>query len=167
MLCHDQKLDRRVVAQATSLIAHGYQVTLVALSFDANEKREMTLEGIDLIRVGLASVMPEDPVYKRYMDRQHRLNNMLNRLDGKCPKKGYIFQAGFRILSKFNAKLYLAELLLKYRSRNMGDPLPFTSAFVSAAGDLPVDIVQVHDLPTLEAGVKIARQHGVPLAYDA
>ncbi|MCV2218234.1 glycosyltransferase [Thauera sp. Sel9] len=167
MLCHDQHLDRRVVAQAQSLIATGHKVTLVALSFGPEGSREITPEGIDLVRIGLANIIPENPVYQGYIGRQHGLNALLNRLANRMPAHLRIFNAGFRYASRINWELYRATLLLTYRNRSLHDPLPFRSAFVNSAAELEGDVIQVHDLPALEAGVELASKRNVPLVYDA
>lgn len=49
----------------------------------------------------------------------------------------------------------------------MSDPLPFTSAFLGAGMQVEADLIQVHDLPALEAGVQLAAEKQVPLVYDA
>jgi glycosyltransferase involved in cell wall biosynthesis len=167
MLCHDQHLDRRVVAQAQSLISVGIRVTLVALSFGPEGSREVTPEGIDLVRIGLADIVPENPTYRAYMARQQGLNTILNRAANRFPSLRPAFNAAFRLASKINWHCYLAMLLLVYRNRTLHDPLPFRSAFVTAANDLEADVIQVHDLPALEAGVELAAQRQVPLVYDA
>lgn len=167
MLCHDQHLDRRVVAQAQSLISVGCKVTLVALSFGPEGSREVTPEGIDLVRIGLSHIVPENPTYLGYMARQHGFNRLLNRLANRLPSMTPAFNAGFRFASRLNWHLYRAMLLLVYRNRSLHDPLPFRSAFVKHAAALEGDVIQVHDLPTLEAGVEIAEARDVPLIYDA
>lgn len=167
MLCHDQHLDRRVVAQAQTLISVGCKVTLIALSFGPEGSREVTPEGIDLVRIGLSHIVPENPTYLGYMRRQHGLNRLLNGLANRLPSMGPAFNAGFRFASRLNWHLYRAMLLLVYRNRSLHDPLPFRSAFVKHAADLEADVIQVHDLPALEAGVEIAESRGVPLVYDA
>lgn len=167
MLCHDQHLDRRVVAQAQSLISIGCRVTLVALAFGPESSREVTPEGIDLVRIGLANIVPENPTYRGYMRRQHGLNALLNHAANRLPALRSAFNAAFRFASKVNWQLYRAMLLLVYRNRALHDPLPFRSAFVNAATSLDGDVIQVHDLPALEAGVELAEKRNVPLVYDA
>lgn len=167
MLCHDQHLDRRVIAQAQSLISIGYRVTLVALAFGPEGSREITPEGIALVRIGLANIVPENPTYCGYMTRQQRLNDILNRAANCFPTLRPVFKAVFHLASKANWQCYRAMLLLIYRNRSLHDPLPFRSAFVNAAKSLEGDLIQVHDLPALEAGVQIAAQRQVPLVYDA
>jgi len=167
MLCHDQHLDRRVVAQAQSLIEQGHSVRLLALAFDASTSEELTPEGIQLTRIGLSHIEPENPTYRSYMARQYRLNDILNALANRYPARTAGFQKGFNLARRFNWQLYRALLLLRYRNRQMHDPLPFRQAFVSHGEKYRADIVQVHDLPALEAGVELAKSWQVPLVYDA
>ena len=49
----------------------------------------------------------------------------------------------------------------------MGDPLPFRSAFFLTGMAFTPDVIQVHDLPALEAGVELSKNWGIPLVYDA
>ena len=167
MLCHDQNLDRRVVAQAVSLIARGYSVHLLALSLDGDTHHEQTPEGIQLTRIGLNFIIPENPTYTGYMDRQHRFNDVLNWGANRYPKRLGIFQRLFNYASKLNWTLYKTLLLVRYRNRALHDPLPFRQAFVNHGAALRSDVVQVHDLPALQAGAELAASWGVPLVYDA
>lgn len=167
MLCHDQHLDRRVVAQAQSLISIGCRVILVALSFDSDGSEEKTPEGIDLVRIGLAKITPENPIYRGYVRRQNKFNACLNSAANHSPAFRAVFSAGFRLASKSNWLIYKLMLLLAYRNRTLHDPLPFRSAFVNAASHIEADIIQVHDLPALEAGVELAQMRNAPLVYDA
>ncbi|MEZ5595326.1 MAG: glycosyltransferase [Pseudomonadales bacterium] len=167
MLCHDQHLDRRVVAQAQSLIRQGHEVQLLALAFDANGVEETTPEGIRLRRIGLNAVVPENPTYLGYTRRQVGLNNLLNRLANRWHQRTGLFQRGFNAASKLNWHLYRVELLARYRNRHLHDPLPFRQAFSGHAPAERPDAIQVHDLPALEAGVELAARWQVPLVYDA
>lgn len=167
MLCHDQHLDRRVVAQAKTLIDQGHKVRLLALSFESSTSEEITPEGIELTRIGLSHIVPENPTYMRYMAWQHRLNDLLNILANRYPHSTWTFQKGFNLASRINWQGYRAMLLLRYHNLKMHDPLPFRQAFVSHGLNFPCDLVQVHDLPALQAGVELARTWQVPLAYDA
>ena len=164
MLCHDQHLDRRVVAQAVSLISRGHRVHLLALSFDSATHHEQTPEGIFLTRIGLNDIIPENPTYKGYLARQDKLNRVAGSLCGRYSVLPGLIQ---RVGSRVNWMLYKALLLKRYKNRLLHDPLPFRQAFVRHGLDLPCDIVQVHDLPALEAGSELAASWGVPLVYDA
>ena len=167
MLCHDQNLDRRVVAQALTLIEQGHEVRLLALSFDGVTHLETLPEGIELVRIGLNHIVPENPTYLGYMRRQHGLNAMLNRAANRFPSRLGIFNRAFRLVSMLNWQLYRALLLLRYRNRALHDPLPFRQAFFEHGKAYASDLVQVHDLPALEAGVQLAALWDVPLVYDA
>ncbi|WP_433767104.1 glycosyltransferase [Pseudomonas putida] len=167
MLCHDQHLDRRVVAQAQTLIKAGHSVRLLALSYDADTHTEEMPEGIDLTRIGLSDIIPENETYLAYIARQHSFNNILNKLANRYPKHTSLFSKGFTWASKVNWELYKLLLLKRYRNRTLHDPLPFRSAFVKHGEMYKSDLVQVHDLPALEAGVELAGKWNVPLVYDA
>lgn len=167
MLCHDQHLDRRVVAQAESLIQQGHSVRLLALAFDENTSEDVTPEGIALMRIGLSHIVPENPTYLGYMTRQHKFNDVLNALANRYPGGSGYFHKGFQLASGLNWRLYTTMLLLRYRNRFLHDPLPFRQAFVKHGQPFRSDVVQVHDLPALEAGAELANAWGVPLVYDA
>jgi glycosyltransferase involved in cell wall biosynthesis len=166
MLCHDQHLDRRVLAQAHTLIAAGHSVHLLALAHDAHTCEESRTDGLRLTRIGLANIIPDNPTYRGYMRRQHGFNSLLNRLANHYPSLTRCWQRGFSFASRCNWMGYRAALL-RYRNRMLHDPLPFRSAFVNQGRLDPSDLVLVHDLPALEAGVELAAQWAVPLAYDA
>jgi glycosyltransferase involved in cell wall biosynthesis len=167
MLCHDQHLDRRVVAQAVTLIREGHSVHLLALSFDAQTTHELMPEGIQLTRIGLNHIIPENPIYKGYIKRQHKLNDILNWMTNRYVRRQNVFQRLFNYASQLNWQLYKVLLLARYHNRSLHDPLPFRQAFVSHGIEYPCDLVQVHDLPALEAGSELAGLWKVPLVYDA
>ena len=83
MLCHDQYLDRRVVAQAQSLAQLGHQVTLCCLSHNKDDDEEYLPEGIHLIRIGLKNIIPDNKLYKKYVVRNNILHHLLNQTCGK------------------------------------------------------------------------------------
>lgn len=167
MLCHDQHLDRRVIAQGYSLTQLGHKVTLFCLSHTSDDAEEHLPEGFHLIRIGLKNIIPENTIYKHYVTLQTNLNNALNQLCNKMNKAQPIWKAGFKLLSHINWVIYKLSLSVRYFNRTMGDPLPFRKAFFTAAYDYKADIIQVHDLPALEAGANLAKKWDVPLVYDA
>nr|VFK39500.1 MAG: Glycosyltransferase involved in cell wall bisynthesis [Candidatus Kentron sp. SD]VFK44532.1 MAG: Glycosyltransferase involved in cell wall bisynthesis [Candidatus Kentron sp. SD] len=250
MICHDQHLDRRVTAQAHSLIKIGHKVTLIALSFSPNHETTVTSEGIQLHRIGLNAIVPNNFIYIAYIKRQQRFLNILNKLRnasgnalryplrvgfrvasrmkwlacrllllvryrsirmpyslpftqhrnkalnalrnsanaiqhlwsvGLRAASGmiwfpyrllatalqYLWSAGINAASRMHLFAYRLLLFARYRNTRIGDPLPFTSAFLNAAERFRVDAVQVHDLPGLEAGAILATRWQVPLVYDA
>jgi glycosyltransferase involved in cell wall biosynthesis len=167
MLCHDQHLDRRVIAQGRSLTQLGHQVTLLCLSHNSDDGEEHLPEGIHLIRIGLRHIIPDNKIYKNYMIRQKNLNHLLNQLCNKVNKLRSFWAAGFKLSSRLNWMTYKTVLCMRYLNRTMGDPLPFKSAFVTAASGFNPDLIQVHDLPALAAGVELAKKWMIPLVYDA
>lgn len=166
MLCHDQHLDRRVIAQASSLIDLGIKVTLIALSYDSEDKTEYLPEGLRVERIGLKKVIPHNKIYQFYIKQQNFLQSVLNKLCNYLPGKR-MWRFGFYVFSRLNRMLYKLLLLLRYHNLKISDPLPFRQAFCGAASAFIPDLIQVHDLPALEAGVEIARQMKIPLIYDA
>ncbi|MBK0111367.1 MULTISPECIES: glycosyltransferase [unclassified Delftia] len=167
MLCHDQILDRRVLAQAESLIAKGHSVRLLALALESETVEEKIGNGIDLVRIGLVYIVPENITYKKYISRQQALNQWLNRQCNEFPRGVWFHRRAFSIGSKLHWQVYRWTMNLRYRNRAMHDPLPFRSAFVSHAEKYQADLVQVHDLPALAAGSELAERWKVPLVYDA
>lgn len=167
MLCHDQHLDRRVITQGRSLTQLGYKVTLLCLSHNSNDDDEYLPEGIHLIRIGLKHIIPGNKIYKNYMIRKKKLNHLLTQLYKKENTLRYCWAFGFKLLSHLNGVTYKSLLYMRYFNRTMGDPLPFKSAFFNAASGFNPDIIQVHDLPALAAGVELAKKWMIPLVYDA
>lgn len=167
MLCHDQHLDRRVAAQAHSLLAQGCAVTLFMLAHGVDDSEETDLKGLHIRRVGLGRIVPENSIYRAYMKRQYGLNFCLNQLAKWLRILLPLGKLGYKVGARANYYYYRGRLYSRYRSRVIHDPLPFRSAFFGAAKDVPCDVVQVHDLPALEAGVQLAALHDVPLVYDA
>jgi glycosyltransferase involved in cell wall biosynthesis len=167
MLCHDQHLDRRVIAQGRSLVQLGHKVTLLCFSFNSEDGDENLPEGIHLVRIGLKHIIPDNKIYKYYTIRQQNLNHLLNQLCNHINKAQSFWRAGFTFLSRVNWYIYKTLLCARYLSRSMGDPLPFRRAFFNAASKFSPDIIQVHDLPALAAGVDLAKKLAIPLIYDA
>lgn len=167
MLCHDQHLDRRIIAQGFSLIQLGHKVTLLCLSHTSDDSENYLPEGIHLIRIGLKNITPDNKIYKHYMVRQKNLNNLLNKLCNKTIKIQPVWRIGFKFLSRINWIIYKLLLCIRYLDHTIGDPLPFKNAFLTAASKFKPDIIQVHDLPALAAGVELAKKLDIPLVYDA
>jgi glycosyltransferase involved in cell wall biosynthesis len=167
MLCHDQRLDRRIIAQTDSLIGMGHKVTLLALSFNCNREEKILNNGTQLVRIGLSSIIPENKCYCNYIHRQEKLNESLNKAACRIPSGLPMFKKIFDYKSRANWLFYRTRLLLSYRNLSLDDPLPFRHAFVSEGRNHSADLVQVHDLPTLEAGADLAGEWNVPLVYDS
>ena len=151
MICHDQNIDRRIIQQATALTEIGWKGKIICLSFD-NEDHLEEYEGISIHRIGLAKIVPDCPVYWRYQNRQ-RLINWWGR--------------NFNLLSKINWLYYKIQSRLEYQGKHSGYPLPFDLVFYETATHYPADLVIAHDLPSLKAAHKIAKEWNVLLGYDA
>lgn len=167
MLCHDQYIDRRIIAQANSLTRLGHKVTLLALSHTNENSEEHLPQGIHLFRVGLANIIPENKIYNQFVVRQFRLTALLNALHDHFPFAQSQWNFCFRAIFRVNRILYKLLISLRYLNHTIGDPLPFKRAFVTAGLDFMPDLIQVHDLPTLEAGAELAKKKNIPLIYDA
>jgi len=159
MICHDQHLDRRVLAQAETLMAHKHDVELIALSYKGNDVEEVLDSGLSVFRIGLDKIIPENRIYQRYQKCQYWL---LEKISNSLK-----WQRIFSGLSKLNWSYYAFSLSLYYRNKTMHDPLPFRKAFYEEGLKHQADVVQVHDLPALQAGSELAEVWGVPLVYDA
>jgi glycosyltransferase involved in cell wall biosynthesis len=151
MICHDQRIDRRILHQAQALQEMGWAGKVVCLSEGAVDSLDH-YEGVNLHRVGLSRVINSCPVFWRFHSR-HRLINWWGRWT--------------KFLSKLNWKLYKRELRWTYQSKSFYYPLPFDFAFCAAANHYPADLVIAHDLTALTAGAQMAKSWKVPLVYDA
>lgn len=171
MLCHDQHLDRRVVAQASTLIENGHKVTLFALSYTGECESSVTEEGIFLERIGLNNIRPSNKIFVSHNKLQNLLYQKFYETPvTRWPRSRKFAYALYRGASWFNLRGYQLALFARYRNRGITDPLPFTLAFVGKADELELDrpdVIQVHDLPALEAGVQLKDLFKCPLVYDA
>lgn len=158
MLCHDQDIDRRILAQAQSLVNSGLEVTIIGLSKELEGFKELRQNGITLIFIGLANIKPNNSAYLSYISRGNQIGDIISKYGVKLKR-----------LHNINFLIYLAHLFLKYHNHKFHDPLPFFSAFYNECSSIAAnyDLIQVHDLPTLEAGIKIAKQYNLPVVYDA
>lgn len=156
MLCHDQHLDRRVLAQVNSLLERGYTVALIALSYTQEASEERLSSGLYLFRIGLSQIIPENSTYLAHQNRACYIE--------KWRIKSSTF---FNYMSRLNRWIYKIQLYCRYRNLRMGDPLPFRQAFMMASMRIQSKLIQVHDLPALAAGRALSIQRGVPLVYDA
>jgi glycosyltransferase involved in cell wall biosynthesis/ubiquinone/menaquinone biosynthesis C-methylase UbiE len=158
MLCHDQDIDRRILAQAQSLVNYGLEVTIIGLSKELEGFKEFSQNGITLIFIGLANIKPNNSAYLSYISRGNQIGDIISKYGVKLQR-----------LHNINFLIYLAHLFLKYHNHKFHDPLPFFSAFYNECSSIAAnyDLIQVHDLPALEAGIKIAKQYNIPIVYDA
>jgi glycosyltransferase involved in cell wall biosynthesis len=152
MICHDQRIDRRILQQAGALAETGWVGKIVAVSADGADH----LEGdgpVSIHRVGLLRIVPDCPVYWSYQRRQRLILR-------SGPLRG--------ALSAGNWALFRLHMKLCYgRRRQIDHPLPYDLAFIAAGSRYRADVVVAHDLTALPAGQRLAGQWQVPLVYDA
>lgn len=166
MMCHDQMIDRRILAQAETLVHLGCNVVLLALSLGPEDTHERIGE-IEIHRIGLSKVVPENAIYTSYRTVGTWLNYGL-------PKYLYRLRLPDRSVARLVSNLsrgtwlcYLVTTRIRYGGPKSFDPLPFRSAFLNVACRLPCDTVYVHDLPCLGAAVEAAEYWSTRLVYDA
>lgn len=150
MLCHDKRVDRRILQQAHALQDDGWVGQVICMSTEAEDSLEV-YEGVDLHRVGQGRLVPRCPVFWDYQERQRLIQ---------------AWGWGKALLSTLSRKLYKRSLWRTYQSPFFY-PLPYDDALCAAARHYPADVVIAHDLTALPAGHQMARTWGVPLVYDA
>jgi glycosyltransferase involved in cell wall biosynthesis len=134
--------DARVMREATALTAHGYQVTVIALLGAGTTQRE-SRDGVEIIRVsrGLGS----------------RLRNATDPNSGTGQvSASFLKHVLVRVVRRLGASP-LGDLIQHSIDRRM----------IKVALSQSPNVVHAHDLDTLAAGVKIAKQLSVPLVYDS
>lgn len=167
MICHDQSIDRRIIAQAHTLQRNGCKVTIVALSFDANDHQEQCPSGLVVHRVGLRRLVANDAVSRATERLEQHAAALLHRLAGRLPGFWRVRGRIERLTQKGVRMGGRVVKAIRFGSLRSGHPLLFTAAFLDVCGTYTADLIQVHDLPALEAGASLSRQWQVPLVYDA
>lgn len=166
MLCHDRQIDRRIIAQAKTLIAHGHHVRLFALSEDSKDSIE-SFEGIVIHRIHFARV---------FVAEYNSQTNQLSHISHKILQLGFSLIFKFPLLKNLVRDFYKFIVKSRYalqvkdveNSKKLVNFLyPFKRAFIEEAGQYDFDLIQVHDLPLLETGVELAEKNQVPLVFDA
>ncbi|MBY0404313.1 MAG: glycosyltransferase, partial [Cyanobacteria bacterium] len=152
MICHDQEMDRRIIQQAQALMEGGWCGRVVCLSYDDEDEIQL-YEGVTLHRIGKKRLIPEPcPAYWRYQKRTFNINSL-----GK----------GFRLLHKWNWKLYKQDLKRTYQCQSIQYPLPFDLPFYQAGRLYPSDLIIAHDLTALKSAHHLAQEWHVPFIYDS
>ncbi len=150
MLCHDKRVDRRILQQAQALQEEGWVGKIICMSTEADDSLEV-YEGVALHRVGQGRLVPRCPVFWEYQERQRLIQ---------------AWGWGKTLLSALSRKRYKRALWQTYQSPFFY-PLPYDDALCAAARHYPADVVMAHDLTALPAGHEMAQDWGVPLVYDA
>lgn len=130
-------IDRRIIQEAKTLIAHGHHVTLLA-GFECQKRESYTLEGIRVERF----------VYDWSDSRFTRIAGKLKLRPGSL-----LHKAAWRIFRSWS-----------YRMSSLNS---FDQYILDRMSEYQVDIVHVHDYPMLAAGVALAKMRGVKIIYDA
>lgn len=151
MLCHDQRIDRRIVHQARALLDAGWTGKIIAMSFDGDDHLDEEAS-IPVHRIGLDRLVPDCPVYWAYRNRTRWIMR-LNVGTGK--------------LGRANQKLYHLMLRRRYRGVSVAHPMPFDLAYEAAGDRYPADLIVGHDLPAVRAAVRLGEKHGSKVIYDA
>lgn len=156
MICHDQKIDRRIIQQAKSLEKIGIKTLIVCLSFNENDALE-NQEGILIHRVGTKKIVPDCIAYWIHQRFAFVILALIF-----LPKK---IRNGLHTLNNI---FYKVLLKLVYRCATINHPLPFEECFYRAAYLYRKPcFVMGHDLPSLAAAARVADKRKSPLLYDA
>lgn len=141
MLTRDrEQIDRRILLQAGSLTAAGYQVMVLGLP--SLQDDQGLPPGVELIRVSATA------------SRRAALMSALRR--------------GYRRLQTralLKPALLLAQRIVE--SLRVHPERPFTQCFLEPAVKLRADVYVAHDLPVLPAAIEAAKRSGAKVVYDA
>lgn len=130
-------IDRRILQEAESLIAHGHEVKLLA-GFECEKVESYQLNGISIDRY-------------QYDWSDTRADVLWGKFGRNRSSKGYApFLRGYRRLMKAGAGLDSFEHYVFER-----------------AIEQSFDLVHVHDYPMLKPGLAVAKLRKVPIIYDS
>jgi glycosyltransferase involved in cell wall biosynthesis len=161
MLCNDYQIDRRILAQANTLIEHGHEVDLYALTKQENNFIEYVGDKLCVHRISLLNMLANK--YKHEW-----LKKILDSLLGTI-----FMNPNFKkVARKIYYYLIAVTSSVKGKSLQQADFLisklyPFRSFYLAEMGKECYDLVQVHDLPLLELGHELSQKFKVPLIYDS
>lgn len=168
MMCHDQNIDRRIISQAKTLTAQGHIVTIIGLSYTAEDEQTYIENGICVVKVGLTRIKPENWIVKRYARWQNRLNRVIYSRASRFRKPfSTLLLLFYWGANKTNYFLYRFFLLCYFNNFKLHDPLQYRSAFLEVAEKYKANVIQAHDLPALQAAAELAKKWNVLLVYDA
>ncbi|MBI2883512.1 MAG: glycosyltransferase [Candidatus Methylomirabilis oxyfera] len=141
MLTQDRtQIDRRILLQAESLTAAGYQVSVLGHPF-LQDNQELPL-GVKLTRVSAKASRPA------------ALMSALRRSYRRLRTRALLKPA-----------LLLAQRIVE--SVQVHPDRPFTQLFFEPAAKLHADVYVAHDLPVLPAAIAAANSSGAKVVYDA
>lgn len=154
MTCHDTQIDRRIIVQAQSLVTQGHMVRILALSSNENTYAENIIAGLTVFRIGYTDLRTKNLSYffDKFSFSNLKQKKILKYYRGLCLLTAYICRPFSQ--AKFENLYFKAWV-------------PFTSPFVYFGRQFEFDLIQCHDLPTLEAAVMLAKEKKVKLIYDS
>ena len=154
MTCHDTQIDRRIIVQAESLVKLGHKVRIMALSPNEHTYAENIADALIVFRIGLTDLRTKNLSY--FFDMLHFSNlkqkQILKLYRGLCLLMAYICRPFSE--AKFENLFFKAWV-------------PFTNPFIYFGRKFAFDLIQCHDLPTLEAAIILAKEKNVKLIYDS
>jgi len=150
LLLGEPAFDYRVIKEASTLTAAGYQVTIVCLPPGSVAERPIQIGGAAIIRCTAARPL-------RVLTRLLPGRGHSPRQDTASPGA----RSGANLPRKRNRWRVLRE------ARALAGTLWLNLALARAAIRVPAGIVHAHDLDTLWAGALVARKMGARLIYDA
>jgi glycosyltransferase involved in cell wall biosynthesis len=137
MLTPDRQIDRRILLQADSLEAAGWDVTILAMPLDNKAEEDPRV-----VRIGsvISSARRENAVLDIYRWVRSHL-----------PMNGFLMRGMKRLAWRF---------LVDQESF-------YTKLFFSSASHYKPGVIVAHDLPMLPVSTKLAKACGAKLVYDS
>jgi len=152
MLTPDTMIDRRIFIEAETLIDEGYEVILLAEAGSGLETFEIQ-----------GNVPVERVSHGRHDLRLRRLYWILERIDSVKARSGSLHSPLWGMLRGMLA----TGVKIAGKIHQTISPLSsYEADFLRRALLYRPDIVHVHDLPLLRAGVALKKTLGIPLVYD-
>src|SRR5436309_530242 len=148
MICQDVRIDRRIVLQAQTLVAGGYQAAILA-------RAEPGVRGQDRRQTPTPDPRPptpEDGIVVRRI-----------RVEGHDPRFRWLLRlAGVAGRAGYTGAVNAAKLWGAVSANNTFNVLALPAAIRAGA-----DVYHAHDLINLPVAYRAARARGAKLAYDA
>ncbi|NDH09147.1 MAG: glycosyltransferase [Gammaproteobacteria bacterium] len=154
MTCHDTQIDRRIIVQAVSLVKLGHKVKIMALSPNEHSYSENMADDLSVFRIGFTDLRT---INLPYFFNKFSFSNL--------PQKKILkYYRGLCLLTAYICRPFSQA---KFENLYFKAWVPFTNPFVFFGRKFKFDLIQCHDLPTLEAAVMLAKEQKVPLIYDS
>lgn len=178
-----EMIDRRIIQEAKTLIQKGHEVILVAGNNGTLPEYDL-LEGVKIARPNWSQV---DPYYQKHFELNNKINlwimgkineqhnylhSFINKIFAKILKRvnklvAFPFKTMGK-LSRFFNKLVVKQLVSRSQSLSKKTKLqPYDRFYEEVLVSFRPDLIHIHDLPCLPAGVEAKKRLKVPLIYDA